>query len=136
VVELNSFMKNSTYLCKTCGAESTVSHQKMNVYCSTTCSAKGKFTNTVNRFNCGEVSDRTTIRKVLSEVRGYKCVCCGISEYNNKDITLQVDHADGNAANNSPENLRLLCPNCHSQTETFGAKNKGNGRAARGLPLR
>jgi len=131
-------MKHSTktYFCKTCGAESNWSHQKMNVYCSNSCSAKGMFTETINRFNRGEVKDRATIRKVLTEIEGYKCSCCGISEYNNKPITLQVDHIDGNAGDNSPDNLRLICPNCHSQTSTFSAKNKGNGRAARGLPLR
>jgi 5-methylcytosine-specific restriction endonuclease McrA len=93
------------------------------------------FTETINRFNRGEVSDRTTIRKVLTEIRGYTCSCCGISDYNSKPLTLQVDHTDGNAGNNSPDNLRLICPNCHSQTDTFSARNKGNGRAARGLPL-
>ena len=107
----------------------------MNVYCSNTCSAKGMFTETINRFNRGEVSDRKTIRKVLTELSGYKCSCCGISEHNGKLLTLQVDHTDGNAGNNSPSNLRLICPNCHSQTDTFSARNKGSGRAARGLPL-
>jgi hypothetical protein len=124
-----------TYFCKTCGIESTRTHQKMNVYCSNTCSAKGMFTETINRFNQGQVSSRHTIRKVLTEIGGYKCSCCGISEYNNKPLTLQVDHTDGNAGNNNPANLRLMCPNCHSQTDTFGARNKGNGRAARGLRL-
>jgi len=130
-------MKRSTktYLCKTCGNESIWSLQKMNVYCSNACSAKGMFNETINRFNRGEVSDRSTIRKVLTEVRGYNCSCCGISEHNGKPLTLQVDHTDGNAGNNSPDNLRLICPNCHSQTDTFSARNKGNGRAARGLPL-
>ena len=108
----------------------------MNVYCSNACSGKGKFIESIERFNRGEVNDRVTIRKVLTEIKGYKCECCGISSYNNKPLTLQVDHKDGNAGNNSPENLRLICPNCHSQTDTFSAKNKGNGRAARGLPLR
>jgi 5-methylcytosine-specific restriction endonuclease McrA len=41
---------------------------------------------------------------------------------------LQLEHKDGNSENNKPENLCLLCPNCHSQTPTYGAKNKGNGR--------
>ena len=37
-------------------------------------------------------------------------------------ITLQLDHIDGDPANNMIENLRILCPNCHTQTETFGSK--------------
>jgi 5-methylcytosine-specific restriction endonuclease McrA len=107
----------------------------MNIYCSNACSAKGVFAETINRFKRGEVSGRTTIRKVLTEIKGYKCSCCGISDYNDKPLTLQVDHIDGNAGDNSPANLRLICPNCHSQTDTFSARNKGSGRAARGLPL-
>lgn len=131
-------MKHSikTYLCKTCGTKSKWSHQKMNVYCSNTCSSKGMFTETINRFKQGKVSDRKTLRKVLTKVHGYKCSCCGIDKWNNKLINLQVDHIDGNAGDNTPKNLRLICPNCHSQTETFGARNKGNGRGTRGLSLR
>ena len=94
------------------------------------------FTETINRFKQGKVSDRKTLRKVLTKVYGYKCSCCGIDQWNNRLINLQVDHIDGNAGDNTPKNLRLICPNCHSQTETFGARNKGNGRKARGLPLK
>lgn len=44
----------------------------------------------------------------------YKCVKCGITEWQNKPITLQLHHIDGNPNNNSLNNLQLLCPNCHS----------------------
>lgn len=67
----------------------------------------------------------------LSETNGYSCSCCGISEWNGQHITLEVDHIDGQSANNNVNNLRLLCPNCHSQTDTYKAKNKGNGRTYR-----
>jgi len=49
----------------------------------------------------------------------YQCVICGIKEWNNKIINLQLDHIDGDGTNNELENLRLLCPNCHTQTETY-----------------
>jgi hypothetical protein len=49
-----------------------------------------------------------------------KCALCGQGpEWNGKPLSLQLDHIDGVHNNNSPENLRLLCPNCHSQTVTF-----------------
>lgn len=70
-----------------------------------------------------------TIKKfmILSGMFEYKCDECNISDiYNNKPITLQVDHIDGNSKNDNIQNLRFLCPNCHSQTETFGSKNKAN----------
>lgn len=129
-------MSYSTYKCKNCGTDAVWSYQKSNQYCSIKCSSQGKFKDSVERFKLGEVKERSTLRKVLTEVNGYRCACCGISEYNNKPITLQVDHIDGNAGNNMPNNLRLICPNCHSQTESFSGGNKGSGRAARGLPLR
>lgn len=51
-----------------------------------------------------------------------KCEECGISEWNKKPIECQLHHKDGNKFNNKLENLKILCPNCHSQTETFGYK--------------
>jgi hypothetical protein len=60
-----------------------------------------------------------------------KCKTCGISEWNGKSITFEVEHIDGNSENNHQSNLELICPNCHSQTDTYKGKNAGNGRYAR-----
>ena len=127
-------MINSTYNCKHCGTESKWSYQKLNVYCSNACSAEGRLTESIEKVKQGLVAERPTIRKVLTKLRGYKCEVCGLSDWQGEKITLQVDHTDGNAGNNALANLRLICPNCHSQTKTYGGGNKGNGRAARGLP--
>lgn len=131
-------MRNSTktYPCKNCGTETRRTAQKLNIFCSTKCCGENKLKETTQRFLLGQVSERITLRRLLAESIGYACSVCNISEHNNLPITLQVDHRDGNAANNMPDNLRLICPNCHSQSATFGGRNKGNGRAARGLPLR
>ena len=60
--------------------------------------------------------------QVLKE-RPYKCECCGISTWNDKPLTLQVHHIDGNRKHNTRDNLQILCPNCHSQTENWCSKN-------------
>ena len=125
-----------TYECKVCGKETKWSHQKMNKYCSNTCSAEGKILESIERTKQGLVKDRDTLRRVLTRVKGYSCSCCGISEHNSLPITLQVDHINGLANDNSIENLRLICPNCHSQSDTYSGRNKGKGRAALGIELR
>ena len=52
-----------------------------------------------------------------------ECSLCGISEWNGLPINIELDHIDGNRTNHKLENLRMLCPNCHSQTDTYRAKN-------------
>jgi hypothetical protein len=65
-------------------------------------------------------------RRLLREsMLEYKCYLCGLIEWNGKPITLQLDHINGVHLDHRIENLRLLCPNCHSQTETFAGRNKG-----------
>jgi len=53
-----------------------------------------------------------------------RCDECGIREWRGKPISIQIDHRNGVRHDHRLENLRMLCPNCHSQTETYGAKNK------------
>lgn len=53
------------------------------------------------------------------------CNECGIGpEWNNKLLSLQLDHINGIHSDNRIENLRIICPNCHTQTHNFGSKNK------------
>jgi Zn finger protein HypA/HybF involved in hydrogenase expression len=63
------------------------------------------------------------IRLIKENIMEYKCVECGISNWNGKQLTLQLDHINGINNDHRLENLRLLCPNCHSQTPTFGGGN-------------
>jgi len=52
-----------------------------------------------------------------------ECSICKITDWNGLPINMELDHIDGNRTNHMLENLRMLCPNCHSQTETYRAKN-------------
>ena len=64
-------------------------------------------------------------KRILQEgLIEYKCSECGITEWNGKPIVLQLDHINGDNRDHRLENLRLLCPNCHSQTETYSRKKK------------
>lgn len=65
-------------------------------------------------------------RRLLQDgVIAYECKECGNKGiHNNKPLTLQLDHINGNNRDHRIENLRLLCPSCHSQTETYGSKKR------------
>lgn len=70
---------------------------------------------------------RRTLKDYLAKynVLEYKCAICGNKgEWNGVSLTLQIDHINGIRNDNRKENLRWLCPNCHSQTDTFTGKNK------------
>ena len=58
-----------------------------------------------------------------SKTKDNKCELCGITEWNSNPISLQLHHIDGNPKNNKLENLQILCPNCHTQTDNYGSKN-------------
>ncbi len=65
-------------------------------------------------------------RSLIAIGRPYVCESCGIDGiWMEREITLHVDHIDGNYLNCRAENLRFLCPNCHSQTSTHAGRNKG-----------
>jgi hypothetical protein len=66
-------------------------------------------------------------RRVIIE-QDNKCFSCGLDKWLNSPITLEVDHTDGNTQNNDRDNLRALCPNCHSLTDTFRGRNKIKGK--------
>lgn len=118
--------------CISCGKETT--NPK---YCSNKCQGSLLHVNVSARnrelFEEGALIYRRYIRPILAGRDGNHCSSCKLQEWLGKPITLWVDHVDGNAANNDPGNLRLICPNCDSQGETFMAKNKGSGRKSRGL---
>lgn len=64
-------------------------------------------------------------RRVLSE-QASACLTCELTHWLGSDIPLELDHIDGNNCNDSRDNLRFLCPNCHTLTETYRGKNIDN----------
>lgn len=123
--------------CLCCGKELKKGQQK---YCSNSCQMKYQQKVWVEKWLSGEISgtpendpwknisDR--IRKYLFDKYDNKCAVCGWGEINKYtgNVPLEVEHIDGDADNNRPENLTLLCPNCHSLTKTYRGANKGHGR--------
>ncbi|MET0426528.1 MAG: helix-turn-helix domain-containing protein [Actinoplanes sp.] len=75
----------------------------------------------------------TTLRRALEQSRRpYRCAECDVgATWNGRPLTLQVDHIDGCFWDCRPENLRFLCPNCHTQTTTYAGRN----RPRRRIPL-
>ena len=130
--------KNGNYvydhICLLCKRAYTTFTQKSN-FCSTTCKSKNHFiTKILPSFFAGTLKLERYIRKCVWYTQPHVCKSCGVGVvYNNLPLVLQVDHIDGNSDNNLPSNLRLLCPNCHTQTPTLSAKNKGSGRTSRKL---
>lgn len=80
-------------------------------------------------FKLNSVAGPTTIRTRYKKLFPQeKCSICGCSTvYNNKPLELHLDHINGNNKDNVLDNLRWVCPNCHSQTSTYTGKNKKNG---------
>ncbi len=63
------------------------------------------------------------LRLISENIKENKCEICNITTWNNKNINMHLDHIDGDSHNHRLINLRMICPNCHSQTETYCGKN-------------
>ena len=89
--------------------------------------SKGKVLMSVEEvFVNGKEWGSELLRKYLHHynLKPYHCDTCSLTEWNGQHITLELDHIDGVRDNNELNNLRWLCPNCHSQTPTFRGYNK------------
>jgi Zn finger protein HypA/HybF involved in hydrogenase expression len=67
-------------------------------------------------------------RIVKDNLLDYKCSKCSIEYWQGETIVLDLDHINGDNRDNRLENLRYLCPNCHSQTPTYKGRNKNTGK--------
>jgi predicted nucleic acid-binding Zn ribbon protein len=105
-------------------------------YCSRGCFNISQKRGTITKFINGELTDGSvrsdTIRQYIIETQNGKCAICGCQPYhNNNPLVFIVDHIDGNITNNFPNNIRAICPNCNSQTDTFTGRNVGKNKITR-----
>lgn len=68
---------------------------------------------------------RANIKRRILEagLKDERCEQCGITHWNGRKLSLQLHHVNGDGTDNRLENLELLCPNCHSLTDTYGGRN-------------
>lgn len=96
-------------------------------YCSLECTHLGRKAKTRKMIEEGIPVNSGSMKEYLYHLHGEKCSWCNQGPiWNGKPLSLHLDHIDGDSDNNHVSNFRILCPNCHSQTETYVARNKKN----------
>lgn len=124
-------------VCICCGGELLPRQKK---YCSHTCQQEYQYRDYIEKWKRGEVDGcrgkyQTSLhlKRYLFDKYDNSCCECGWGEINpyTGNIPLEIEHIDGDHKNNKEENLKLLCPNCHSLTPTYKGANIGNGRKER-----
>lgn len=122
--------------CKNC---TVILSKHINIYCSNKCQAEYQYRNYIEAWKAGKVNGSRGknaknmsrhIRRYLLEKYSHCCSNCGWNKTNpvTHESPLEIDHIDGDSENNNEDNLRLLCPNCHSLTPSYRNLNRGMGR--------
>ncbi len=135
-------IKDQKHYCQYCGKLIEFrGYTAVHKFCDNICQGKFRTKQYTERniklFKEGKLSDisRSRIKRTMLRMGvEKKCAICGITEWLGKPLPFVLDHIDGKASNNTPENLRLICSNCDSQSEHYKAKNKGSGRQSLKLP--
>lgn len=116
--------------CIECGVLVTHGWTKLNKYCGPKCEGAWRWKNIkIPDIEAGKMSSSCSgiLKKYLREKFGDNCsICRQLPVWNGAPLQLQLDHIDGNSDNSFPINLRLLCPNCHTQTDNFGSRGQGS----------
>ena len=124
-------MKEKRY-CELCGKEINERHSKK--YCSRACYLAAHSTEHYNQYLVDNsiaygIRNMQNYKKHFLEEQAHRCaICGGIDYWQGKSLVFVLDHIDGNADNNNRDNLRLICPNCDSQLDTYKSKNKNSAR--------
>ena len=117
-----------------CGCCNKPLKNSRSLYCNSKCYRDYQDQIIFTKIENGDTSfSDKTCKRFLIHKYGNKCMECDWNKVNETTgkVPIQLEHIDGHSENNTLSNLKLLCPNCHSLTSTFGALNKGNGRKKR-----
>ncbi len=126
--------KNFNIICKNCG-KVFVAKNKNAKFCSNKCASENRhkecyadFLENGMKYCRGNYTPKHFKQDILNEQQN-TCLICGCKPiHNGKPLIFVLDHIDGDASNNNRSNLRMICPNCDSQLETFKSKNKHSTR--------
>lgn len=126
----NGLRPKKTIYCLNCGIKL---NEHQNKFCCQSCNLEYNEARRIEAWLNGtdipvSIYVPTFIKRYLFKKYNSKCERCGWSEIHpiTGNVPLQIHHINGNCTDNKLENLQLLCPNCHSLTETYGNLNKGN----------
>ena len=128
--------------CNYCGADFKPGRNTKAKFCSLACQGAKKSQQVIDTwlenpcvetFYVASFMPRGTIRRYLIRLHGGRCSRCRWGKkHREADLpALEIEHKDGNWKNCHPENIDIICPNCHSLTDTYKARNRGNGRKHR-----
>ena len=127
--------KDMKGLCDFCNKEYVKQYINQR-FCSRECMGFYLKQQKIEMFLAGKLTDKNvrkkSIREYLLKRQSDMCsICKAPPVHNNKPLVFVVDHIDGNFNNNNPDNIRAICPNCNSQTDTFAGKNVGANKERR-----
>ncbi len=123
-------------LCYYCGNKLNSNQEK---FCTRKCKTDFEYDEYINEWKLGNISGQKGkdgisryIVRYLKEKNNNQCQKCGWHEINpySENVPVQIHHINGDALDNSEENLELLCPNCHSLTDNYGNLNENSTRTS------
>jgi len=121
-------------ICEHCKKKFRPHNDSRGRFCGNQCQQDLAFNDRYRQWLQGIVPNNISprgLKRLVVHRDSYKCASCDLEEWLGKPLALELEHIGGDSGDNRPDNLCLLCPNCHSQTPTYKTRNIGKGRYAR-----